>query len=427
MPELSTPSFTRLEKLLATQDRERLLQILVGQARVLEMIAEDAPLRVVLGELLAILERQVDGMLGSVLLLSEDGKRLRHGAAPSLPASYNAAIDGAAIGPTVGSCGTAAFLRRQVIVADIETDPLWVDYKALALEAGLRACWSTPILSRDGDVLGTFAMYYREPTQPSPVHFDWIVYTTHLAGIAIQRRRQNEERDKLLHGLKLAIGARDRFISVAAHELKSPLASLRLKAAGLLMLLKASPISVDNVAKKAVAAIKDIEQFERLISDLLDASRVDVTPPTLHCERGDLAEIVRDVVERCADAFGGNRLTMRADAVVIGDWDKTRIEQVVTNLLSNARKFGLGRPVSVAVSLVSNKAHIDVRDHGIGIASDDFQVIFERFGRAASEGRGGFGLGLWIARQVVDAMGGTISVESEVGHGSTFTIALPLT
>src|SRR5262245_51401827 len=113
--------------------RDKLLLLLGGQSRVLEMIAEAGPLDRILDELMRVLEQQVEGMLCSVLLLSDDGKHLLHGAAPSLPESYTRAVDGGAIGPRAGSCGTAAFLKRQVIVTDIATDPLWADYKLVAL------------------------------------------------------------------------------------------------------------------------------------------------------------------------------------------------------------------------------------------------------------------------------------------------------
>src|SRR5258706_8044498 len=123
--------------LLEHQAPTKLLSLLAGQARVLEMIAEAAPLTSTLDELVRVVEQQVDGMVGSVLLLTDDRKHVRHGAAPSLPVSYVLAIEGSPIGPRAGSCGTAAYLRQQVIVTDIATDPLWADYKHLALDAGL--------------------------------------------------------------------------------------------------------------------------------------------------------------------------------------------------------------------------------------------------------------------------------------------------
>ena len=136
--------------------------------KVLELAVADSPLEETLSALIGIVESTSrTGVLGSILLLDPDGKHLRHGAAPSLPELYCAAIDGAEIGPKAGSCGTAAFTGQPIFVSDIATDPLWEDYSEFALSCGLRACWSTPILTGGDKVLGTFAMYHREPREPT--------------------------------------------------------------------------------------------------------------------------------------------------------------------------------------------------------------------------------------------------------------------
>ncbi len=168
----------------------RVTSLLDCQSRVLEMIALRRPLADVLTLLSELMERQTDGLLCSVLLL--DGGRLWHVAAPSLPATYTAAVDGVTIGPGVGSCWTAAFTREPVIVSDIASDPLWADFRDLAVAHGLRACWSAPILATDGNCLGTFAMYYREPRTPDADAWRALERATHLAGIAIEGRRTED-------------------------------------------------------------------------------------------------------------------------------------------------------------------------------------------------------------------------------------------
>jgi signal transduction histidine kinase len=177
------------------RERDRIAGVLRGQTRILEMIAVGTPLPDVLEGLSTLVEQQAPGMLCSVLLLDAD--RLRHGAAPSLPPAYCAAIDGTAIGPAVGSCGTAAFTRRPVVVSDIARDPLWDAFRELALAHELRACWSFPILATDaggdGRCLGTFAMYYREPRTPEPRDWHLVEVATHVAGVAIERHRTATE------------------------------------------------------------------------------------------------------------------------------------------------------------------------------------------------------------------------------------------
>jgi PAS domain S-box-containing protein len=164
-----------------------------GQGRILEMIARGEPLAEVLSSLVVLIEAQSTGMLCSVLMLGEDGKHVVHGAAPSLPEAYIQAVNGAPIGPKNGSCGTAMYLGKQVIVTDIMEDPLWEDYRPLAEMSGLRACWSTPIFSGSGKVLGSFAMYYREPQTPTGSEARLTEVATHIAGIAIEHQRAESE------------------------------------------------------------------------------------------------------------------------------------------------------------------------------------------------------------------------------------------
>src|SRR5579872_4147206 len=164
-----------------------------GESHILETIARDAPLEEILENLVDVVEAQFDGLLCSVLLLDEDGQHVRHGAAPSLPKPYSNAIDGLAIGPKAGSCGTAMYRREPVVVTDILEDPLWEEYRAVAEHSGLRACWSTPILAHSGKVLGSFAMYYREPRSPNPGETRALEMATHLAGIAIEQKLTHEQ------------------------------------------------------------------------------------------------------------------------------------------------------------------------------------------------------------------------------------------
>jgi PAS domain S-box-containing protein len=175
------------------EDRKRTEMLLGGEKRLLEMIARGDSRALILDALCRLVEELASGCLSSILLLDPNTNSLCHGAAPSLPAEYSEAIDGLVIGPSVGSCGTAAYRGEPVIVSDIATDPLWADFRELALAHGLRACWSTPILSSAGGrVLGTFAIYYREPRSPTPQDSNVIEQITHLASIAIERAQATQ-------------------------------------------------------------------------------------------------------------------------------------------------------------------------------------------------------------------------------------------
>src|ERR1700726_635163 len=211
-------------------ERKRAEALRDGESRILEMIAHDAPLEEILEKLVRVVEAQFAGLLCSVLLLDEDGQHVRHGAAPSLPEPYSKAIDGLCIGPKAGSCGTAMYRREPVVVTDILQDPLWEAYRDVAEPYGFRACWSTPILAHSGKALGSFAMYYREPRNPSPTETRALEMATHLAGIAIERRLAPEERERLRRA-QAGLAHINRVTTMGeltaslAHEVNQPIAA----------------------------------------------------------------------------------------------------------------------------------------------------------------------------------------------------------
>ena len=171
---------------VAAREREDNPQFAADQKRIEDMIAADTPLNQILSELVLMIEAQSPEMLCSILLLSDDGNHVRHAVAPSLPENYIKVIDGSPIGPKHGSCGTAMFRGKPVIVTDIATDPLWDEYRNFAWAINVAACWSTPILSSKGKVLGSFAMYYREPRGPKPEEQHLTNVATKLASRAIE-------------------------------------------------------------------------------------------------------------------------------------------------------------------------------------------------------------------------------------------------
>jgi diguanylate cyclase (GGDEF)-like protein/PAS domain S-box-containing protein len=202
------------EHVLANELRE-------GQAQILEMIAKGAPLPAVLDRLVRLVESHLGGVFGSILLLDEDGIHLRCGAAPNLAESYVKAIDGIPIGPNAGSCGTAAYRREPVIVADIARDPLWADIRDLVAPHGYRSCWSIPIFSNRGDVLGVLAMYSTSVRAPGENETRLINVATHIAGIAIKHKRAEDHIQFMathdaLTGLPNRAVIKDRFAQAAA-------------------------------------------------------------------------------------------------------------------------------------------------------------------------------------------------------------------
>ncbi len=230
-------------------------------------------------------------------------------------------------------------------------------------------------------------------------------------------------------GLREAVKARDEFLSIASHELKTPITALGLQLASALELLSGQPGEPrwNKLQSRLAGAERQVDRLTTLINQLLDVTRITAGRLALAPERVDLAKVVRAVLARSQELVrrAGSAVSVEADPA-IGQWDPVALEAVAVNLLSNALKFGAGRPVAIRVAQHQGRARLVVRDHGIGIAPEAQTRIFERFERAVpSQHYGGFGIGLWIVRQVVEAHGGTIRVESAAGAGTTFTVELP--
>ncbi len=180
-------------------ERKRSESLHLGQAHLLKMIALGAPLAEVFSSLILLIEAHVPDVTGSILMLAPDGRHIVNGAAPNLDPAFCRLIEGAEIGPAMGSCGTAMWRGEPVIVSDIATDPLWADFKALVLPYGFRACWSSPIRSYQGKVLGSFALYSRTPGEPSAECTKLVGMATHIAGIAIERKEAEDSIQFMAH------------------------------------------------------------------------------------------------------------------------------------------------------------------------------------------------------------------------------------
>ncbi|EPX61698.1 hypothetical protein D187_010317 [Cystobacter fuscus DSM 2262] len=239
------------------------------------------------------------------------------------------------------------------------------------------------------------------------------------------------ESTRLFTDSQRAVRLRDEFLAVASHELKTPLTPLRLQLQGLRRVVDSTegrPVDPERVLRASRICEAQVRKLSGLVNDLLDVSRLAQGRLPLHLEQVDLMAIARDVLSQFSDeaARAGCSVELWAGPPVVGEWDRVRLEQVVTNLLTNALKYGAGRPVHVRVWAEEGVARLSVRDEGIGIAPEHRSRIFGKFERAVSERHyGGLGLGLHITQQIVQAFGGSILVESEPGRGSTFTVALP--
>jgi signal transduction histidine kinase len=232
--------------------------------------------------------------------------------------------------------------------------------------------------------------------------------------------------------LEEAVRVRQDFLSIAGHELKTPLTSVLLNLHAVENSLReGARVDEARLRGRWQALSRQIGRLAGLVDQLLDVSRISAGKMVLSPERIDLGDMVREVVDRFAPpAAEARTIHVHVTGAIMGSWDRLRLEQILTNLLSNAVKYGGGKPITVEVGLTGPEPDAEiwfaVRDRGIGMGAEDLGRVFGRFERAAStRNYGGLGLGLWIVRQVVDAMGGSISAESDPGRGSTFTVRLP--
>lgn len=286
----------------------------------------------------------------------------------------------------------------------------------------LRSIICAPIVVTGGGVEGTLTLLSAESGR---------IFDAHDLRLARELGRRAGTAIGHAHAYRAAkdaIRARDDFLAVAGHELRTPLATLVLQLESLKRALAAGALPPKAASERVQKTLEQTNRLNRLIDALLDVTRVTAGRLLLEPEPMDLAELVRDVGGRFAEeATRANvTLTISADAPCEGAWDPRRLDQVISNLLSNAIKYGEGSPVRVTCEHGIDVVRVRVTDGGMGVAPADVERIFRRFERAPSaRDRGGFGLGLWIAREIVTTHGGTIAVESEQGKGSTFTIELP--
>jgi len=400
-----------------------------GQNQVLELIAANAPLSEILTNLVLLIETQSPEMLCSVLLLSGDGNHIRHGAAPSLSEQYVKAIDGAPIGPKNGSCGTAMYRGKPVIVTDILKDPLWEDYRDLASASGLRACWSTPIMSARGKVLGSFAMYYRQPQTPTGAESRLTDVATHIAAIAIEQQTSRE---------KLA-----RTQAELAHA--AQVTSMRELAASIGQELNETLGAIVGNADKCLESIEesksDPEQLRSALTDISNDARRTIeviariralaknsAPQKVSLNLNELATEVLALIGHEAQRKHVNLQAELADDLPSVVGDRVQLHQVLLNLVMNGMDAMTGvAERSLELTVKTDRAGngdvlVAVTDRGMGIKPHELDRVFKAFHTTKSAG---LGMGLAISRSIIHAHGGRLWAESNIGPGTTFKFTLP--
>src|SRR6266478_1241123 len=402
-----------------------------GESRILEMLARDAPLPEILEQLVRVVEAQFAGLLCSVLLLDEDGQHVRHGAAPSLPETYAKAIDGLPIGPKAGSCGTAMYRGQPVVVTDILQDPLWEAYRGLVEPHGFRGCWSTPILAHSGKVLGSFAMYYREPRSPSPAETRALEMATHLAGIAIERRLAREERERLRQAQgELAhinrVTTMGELTASLAHEVNQPIAAAVTDANTCLRWLTRDHPDLEEAREASSRVVKDATRAAEIIARV----RLVFKKGVAQRELVDVNELIREMIILLRNEISRHSISVRTELAetlpqVMGD--HVQFQQVMMNLIMNSIDAMKDVEGTRELTINSRRAEgeqimVSVSDTGVGLPSLQADQIFNAFFSTKAHGTG---MGLRISRSIIESHGGRLWATDNSPRGASFNLTLP--
>ena len=455
-----------------------------GQSALLEMVAKGAPLIPTLNQLLLLIEGQSRGVYCSIMLLDDDGIHMHSAAGPSLPPDYMALLEGVAIGPGVGSCGTAMFRREAVIVSDIMHDPLWAPYRALAAPFGLRACWSRPISGQDGAVLGSFAMYYREVRSPDAHDQGLIDTATDLAGIAIGRMRHerelqrhrahleelvaertaaltqakeqseqaNRELAAALENLSITQGElvrRDKLAALGAlvagiaHELNTPIGNGLVVAttmaertreihASLLDGLRRSELEtyLTQASEADAIMLRNLQRAADLVSSF---KQIAVDRASSQRRHFLLRQFIAELMLPMSTPLKAASLSLTQDVPddLAMDSYPGPLGQVLSNLLENCLRHAFEGRSGGSIAITARGSDdgqtitLCIADTGVGIPADDLTHIYDPF-FTTKLGSGGSGLGLHVAHNIVTGvLGGHIDASSSPA-GTTFTLLLPV-
>ena len=406
--------------------------LLSAEKHALELIAGVAPLLTVLNDLCNAIDEQSPGCISTVLASDPDAQKLWPVAGPHAPEGWTRSITPLAVGPSAGSCGTAAYRRLPVVVSDIATDPLWTEFREAALKYGLRACWSRPIVSTTGVLLGTFAIYYGEPRSPNQRDLLLIERATHIAQIAIERDRTQDSlhqaQGNLAHVTRVT--TMGELTASIAHEVNQPLTAVVNNANACLGLLPSGSGNLGEVRQALSEIIQDAERA----SAIIDRVRALAKKSAINTAPRDLRTVLADVLALTRHESAARGVVIRTELpddlpFVLGD--HVQLQQVFLNLLVNgmdamANVQEKQRFLVICGRHGTHAGHpvvtITVRDSGIGLKPGQIGQLFEAFYTTKPQG---LGMGLAISRSIIQAHGGQLWAESNEGAGATFAFCLP--
>ncbi|WP_236059772.1 CheR family methyltransferase [Chitinophaga rhizophila] len=403
-----------------------------GQKEAFQAAMSGRPLSVALAALVKTVTQYGDGEARAAFYMAPSGADGLH-LVVGMSEEYGQDVKDFKIGADSLACGLCMHTGEPVITPDLEDEPRWTEWLQVSRKHDFRACWSFPVKTIGGPVLGTFAMYYRQPRKPQPRELELAGVITHAAAIIISwyietgERAQAEQALRLSeHRLRNLLRIREEFIGVASHELKTPITSL--KAYAELVYEKMQVAGNDEEGDLLQRMNGQIDRLTLLINMLLDTTRVSEGQLKLSFKETDINKLVAERVEEIKRTSDHQLVLQQADLPLIKA-DTERIGQVITNLLTNAIKYSpAGTTIQIVTQWENEGIKVGVRDEGYGISEEHLSKIFDRFYRVTTDNFDtfpGMGLGLYISAQIIQRHQGTINVESQPGKGSYFSLHYP--
>ncbi|WP_459851679.1 sensor histidine kinase [Dongia sp. agr-C8] len=419
----------RVTALRDITDRKRDELFRAEERRILTGIAEDQPLSDTVAQVCSLAEAAMPEAICSVLLVTPENT-MRTVAGPKLPPEYSAAIDGAIIGPKAGSCGTAAYRGERVVVEDIETDPLWEDYKQIALKHGLRACWSVPLIAKNGRVLGTFATYHTRPYKPLQSDFEVINRLASYTAIAIHRSQLNADLIAARDHAEAASQAKSQFLANMSHELRTPLNAI-LGFSEIISSQSFGPDAQQRYAEYASDIHESGSYLLLLINDILDVARVEAGKVRINREHCAVARAVEEQLRVARRAYPDCARIMVQIGADCPDLlvDRRAFGQILLNVVGNACKFTPPEgQITISCDWQVAGLRLTVTDTGPGIPANMIEEMgkpFRQVENAYSRRHSGTGLGLYISRSLMRLHGGALEIASTLGKGTAVTLNFP--
>ncbi len=398
-------------------EANRYYSILENQNLALEKLAAGEPIANIFDILTSGAEREVKGAIASILLLDDSGTKLVDCSSPSLSQEIKDAFNGMLIGPLAGSCGTAAFTKKLVIVSDISSDPRWSEFREFALSQGFKAAFSAPILNSKGTVFGTFALTFPKVKEPTSIELEIIQSSIHIACLAIEQRRSEE-------GLRLQTKELEEFAYLASHDLKEPLRKIIMFSDRLLT------SDCDEAKKKDLIQriLGSAERMYQLTEDISQLSTIGIKPESF--EQVNLNQLIKEIREDLAEQFNQNGGVLKVKDLPSIEGKKPQLRRLFQNLISNALKYhkdGVAPLIEFKAECLKNGfCEIQLIDNGIGFNSKYAEKIFEPFSRLHDDNSyQGTGIGLTICKKIVLNHRGEIKIQSEPNLGTTVIVRLP--